>query len=129
MLLQDAEQGSEVRPVGDGGADVVIVVKDGEPGAHSFGDFPDQAGIHPVLPEPEQHVLPGAVGLHQGEEDRIQAEVSQVLGDVAADAAVHIADLPGVPAPGDIGAGRITLDIHKDGTDDHDAHRPAPYDS
>ena len=81
-----------------------------------------------MLPEPEQHILPGTVGLHQGEEDRIQSEVPQVLGDIAADTAVHITDLPGVPAPGDIGAGRVTLDIHKDATDDHDAHRPAPSD-
>jgi hypothetical protein len=79
-------------------------------------------GIDSMLPEAGQDVISRAAGINQGQENRFQAQVAQVLCYIPADAAVHIPDFSGVPASRDIGAGRIPLDIHKDGTDDDDTH-------
>ena len=112
--------------MGNGCADIVVIVEHGEPGAHSVRYLLDHAGIHTVLPETKQHILPGSVGIHQGDEHWIQLHIAQVLSYVPADTAVDIANLSGVPAAGNVGTGRISLDIHKDATDDHDAHRLTP---
>jgi hypothetical protein len=75
-----------------------------------------------MLLQAGEHILPGAGKIRQGDELRGQAEVAQVFRDVPADAAVDIADIPGVAAAGDVGGGWITLDIHENTTDDCDAH-------
>ena len=108
--------------MGDGSAYVIVVVKHGEPGAHSVGHFPDQASIHSVLRQARQHIFPGTVGIHQGKEYRIEPQVAQVFRDIPADAAMDVTDLSGVAPAGDIGAGGVALDIHKDASNDYNTH-------
>ena len=122
FLLKQGKQGRQVRPVGDGSAHVVVVVKDGQPGAHAVGYLPDQAGIHAVFLEARQYVFSGAVGIHQGKEHGIKPQVAQVFRDIPADTAVDIPDFSGVPPAGNIGAGGISLDIHKDAANHNNTH-------
>jgi hypothetical protein len=84
--------------------------------------FPDETGIHAVLTEAKQHVFPDAGGIHEGEKDRVQPHVAQVFGNIPGNAAVDIPDLSCIPASGNIGAGRISLDIHKDRADYNNVH-------
>ena len=108
--------------MGNRRADVIVVIKNGQPGAHSVRHLPNQACIDAVLLKAEEDVLPGTGEIREGDELRRQAEIAEVFSHVPADAAMNIPDLPGIPAAGNIGSEGVSLDIHKDGADHRDAH-------
>jgi hypothetical protein len=108
--------------MGDGGADVVIIVKDGQPGTHPVRLLPDERGIDPVLPEAEEDILPGTGIIREGDKLRSQAQIAEVLGDIPADAAMDVAHFAGVAAAGDIGGMGVAFDVYEDGAYDSYAH-------
>ena len=72
--------------------------------------------------QPRKNVGADAAFVHQGNKGRLQPQVSDILRDVAADTAMHIFHPPGIPAAGNIGARGITLDVHKDRSENDSAH-------
>ena len=71
-------------------------------------------------------VLTGAGVVHQTDEGGAQLNIGNVLRHVAADAAVYLLDPARVAPARDIGGQRIPLDVHKDRTDDYNAHKMTP---
>ena len=67
-------------------------------------------------------VLAGAGVVHQTDEGGAQLNVGNVLRHVAADAAVDLLDPARVAPARDVGGQWIPLDVHKDCTDDYNAH-------
>ena len=71
-------------------------------------------------------VLAGAGVVHQTDEGGAQLDIGNVLRHVAADAAVYLLDPARVAPARDIGGQRIPLDVHKNRTDDYNAHKMTP---
>ena len=71
-------------------------------------------------------VLAGAGVVHQTDEGGAQLDIGNVLRHVAADAAVDLLDPARVAPARDIGGQRIPLDVHKNRTDDYNAHKVTP---
>ena len=71
-------------------------------------------------------VLTGAGVVHQTDEGGAQLDIGNVLRHVAADAAVYLLDPARVAPARDIGGQRIPLDVHKNRTDDYNAHKMPP---
>ena len=112
-----------VRPLGDGSVHITIVVKDGQPCAHTVRLFLDKAGVHLVLCQLVDDVLSHAGVVHQTHKGGAQLHVGNILHHVAAYAAVYLLDASGVAPAGDIGGKGIALDIYKNSSDDYDAHK------
>ena len=123
LLLQQTGQRGGVRPLGDGGVHITIVVKDGQPCAHTVRLFLDKAGVHLVLCQLVDDVLSHAGVVHQTHKGGAQFHVGNILHHVAAYAAVYLLDASGVAPAGDIGGKGIALDIHKNSSDDYDTHK------
>ena len=66
------------------------------------------------------NVLAGAGVIHQADESG--AHIGNILGHIAADAAVDLLDPAGVAPARDVGGQRIAFNIHKHRTDDYDTH-------
>ena len=64
LLLQQGGQRGGVRALGDGGVDVAVVVKDGQPGAHAIGDLLDVPGVDLVVVQFIDDVLAHAGVVH-----------------------------------------------------------------
>ena len=103
FFLQQPGQRGGVRPLGDGGADVAVVVKHGQPGAHAVGHFLDVFGVHLMFGQLVDNVLAGAGVIHQADESGAQLHIGNILGHIAADAAVDLLDPAGVAPARDVG--------------------------
>ena len=68
------------------------------------------------------NILPRAAVVHKADKGRAQLHVGDILGHIAADAAVHLLDTARVAPARDIGGQRIPLDVHKNSADDYDSH-------
>ena len=66
--------------------------------------------------------LARAVVVDETHVGRAELDVRDVLGDVSADAAVYLLDIPDVSALRNILVHGESLDIHKDGSDDNNTH-------
>ena len=64
LLLQQGGQRGGVRALGDGGVDVAVVVKDGQPGTHAIGDLLDVSGVDLVVVQLVDDVLAHAGVVH-----------------------------------------------------------------
>ena len=102
---------------------ITIVVKDGQPCAHTVRLFLDKAGVHLVLCQLVDDVLSHAGVVHQTHKGGAQLHVGNILHHVAAYAAVYLLNASGVAPAGDIGGKGIALDIHKNSSDDYDTHK------
>ena len=123
LFLQQAGQRGGVRPLGDGGVHIAVVVKDGQPGAHAVRHALDVLGVHLVVLQLVDDVLAHAGVVHQADEGGPQLHVGNVLHHIAAHAAVHLLDAAGIAPARDVGGKGVALDIHKNGSDDYDAHK------
>ena len=123
LLLQQAGQRGGVRPLGDGGVHIAVVVKNGQPCAHAVRLFLDKAGVDLVPCQLVDDVLSHAGVIHQTHKGGAQLYVGDILHHVAAYTAVYLLDASGVAPAGDIGGKGIALDIHKNSSDDYDAHK------
>ena len=123
LFLQKAGQRGGVRPLGDGGVHIAIVVKNGQPCAHAVRHFLDKAGVDLVPCQLVDDVLSHAGVVHQTHKGGAQLHIGNILHHVAAHAAVYLLDASGVAPAGDIGGKGIALDIHKNSSDDYDAHK------
>ena len=124
LFLQQGGKGAGVRPFGDGSVHIAVVVKDGQPGAHAVRDAPDVLSVHLVVFQLVDDVLPHAGVIHQTDKGGAQLHIGDVLGHIAAHAAVHLLDAPGVAAARDISRKGVALDIHKNSSEYDDSHKP-----
>ena len=122
LVQEQLGQGRGVRPLGDGGGHIAVVVKDGQPGAHAVRHPLDVLGVHLVVGQLVDDVLPKAGFIHQPHKGGPQLHVGNVLRHVPAHAAVHLLHPPGIPPAGDVGGERIALDVHKNCTEYNDSH-------
>ena len=127
LFFQQLGQRGGVRPLGDGGADIAVVVKHGQPGAHAVRYFFDVSGIDLVLSQLVDNVLARACVVHQADKGGPQLHIGNILCHVAAHAAVDLLDPARVASAGNVGGERIPLDIHKHRTDDYDTHTKKPF--
>ena len=114
MLVEHARERVHVGALGDGRDDVARGVVDREPQAHAVRHGGHEAGVHLVLVELAEHGLPLLGVVDHGDEARTQLDVGDILGDVAAHAAVHELHPAGVAPGGNVAVIRETLDVHKD---------------
>ena len=122
FLLQQGGQRGGVRALGDGGVDVAVVVKDGQPGTHAIGDLLDVSGVDLVVVQFIDDVLTHAGIVHQTHEGGAQLHIGDVLRHVPAHTAMHLFNAAGVPSAGDVGGEGIALDVHENCADDYDSH-------
>ena len=122
LLLQQGGQRGGVRALGDGGVDVAVVVKDGQPGTHAIRDLLDVPGVDLVVVQFIDDVLTHAGVVHQTHEGGAQLHIGDVLRHVPAHTAMHLFNAAGVPSAGDVGGEGIALDVHENCADDYDSH-------
>ena len=103
---------------------VAVVVKDGQPGAHAVRDTADVLCVHLVVFQFVDDILPHAGVIHQTDEGGAQLHIGDILGHIAAHAAVHLLDTSGVAATRDISRKGVALDIHKNSSEYDDSHNP-----
>ena len=123
FFLQQAGEGSGVRPLGNGCVHIAVVVKDGQPGAHAVRHTQDVAGVHLMIFQLVDHILSHAGVVHQTDKGRTQLYIGDILHHIAAHTAMHLFNAPGVASAGNVGRQGIPLDIHKNSSDDYDAHK------
>ena len=127
LLLQQPGQRRGVGPLGDGGADIAVIVKHGQPCAHAVRHAPDVPGIDLVSGQLVDDILTGAGFIHKADKGGAQLHIGNILGHIAADAAVYLLD-PACVAPARyVGGQRIPLNIHKNSTDHNNTHGKVPH--
>ena len=87
----------------------------------------DEPGVDLVLVQLINDVLAGAGVVHQADEGGAQLHIGDILGHVAADAAVDLLDPAGVAPARDIGGKGIPLDVNKNCADYYDSHGVFPF--
>ena len=122
LFFQQAGEGAGVRPLGDGGADVAVVVKDSQPGAHTIRYRPDVLRVDLVGLQLVDDILADAGVIYQTDERGPQLHIGNVLRHVAAHTAVHLLYPAGIPSARDIGGEGIALDVHKHRANYNDSH-------
>ena len=115
-------QQAGVRPLGDGGTDVAVVVKDSQPGAHTIRYRPDVLRVDLVGLQLVDDILADAGVVYQTDERGPQLHIGNVLRHVAAHTAVHLLYPAGIPSARDIGGEGIALDVHKHRANYNDSH-------
>ena len=121
-LIQRVAQRQKIRPLGNGGVDVAVVVKDRKPCPHAVRAVTDKARIHLVVAQLRQHVRAHAGVVHKADKRRPKLHVCNVLHHVPAHAAMDVLHDTGVPALRDIIRHRIALDIYENCAEHNDSH-------
>ena len=122
LLIQDIGNGREIRALGNGGHHIPVIVKNGQPRTDAVGSFANIIHIYFVAFQLAHHILPGAGFVHQAQKRGPQLTVGHVLCHIAANAAMNLLHSAHI-APGGIEGGfRISLNVHKNGTNDNNSH-------
>ena len=123
---QQVGQGIGVRPLGDGGHHIALIIEHSQPGAHAVRHALDIAGVHLVARQFINHILPCASVIHQAYKGGAQLHVGDILRHIAAHTAVYLFYPPGVAPARNIGGKGVPLDINKNCADDNDPHAKRP---
>ena len=123
VVIQNVRDGQKVRPLGDGGRHIALVIKYRQPGAHTVPGTADVVRIDLVVFQLLDHVRTVAAPVHQADKGGPKLTVGDVLRHVPSHAAVDPFHPAGVAPVGNKITVGIPLHIHKNRTDDHNAHR------
>ena len=79
-----------------------------------------------VAAQMADHVLSGAVVVNHADKCRAQSYIRNIFRDIAADTAVRLDHAADIPAAGNKFVVGVTLDIHKNSTENDNAHGASP---
>ena len=122
FFIENAADGPEVRPPGDGAGEVAGGVEHCQPHTHAVWNDADIVGVDLVLSQLADDLLALGAPVHQTHEGGAQLHIGDILRHIAAHAAVDKLNGPGVAPGRQIQVVRKALDIHEDGTHDYDRH-------
>ena len=126
LLVEQRDQRTQVGALADGGTDIAVVVEHSQPRPHAVRCAEHVVGVDLVVAQLAHDVLAEAGVVDKAHKCRAQLDIRDILGHVAAHAARHLLDAPGVAPAGDIDVLRIALDVHEHRAQYNNAHRNPP---
>ena len=122
LFVQGVRNGHQIRPLGNGGAHIAVLIKHSQPGTHAVAGLADIVGVDLVGAQLADHILTGTGLVHQADKSGPQFTVGNVFGHIPAHAAVDMFHPAHIPILGVKESLRIALNVHKYGSDHHDTH-------
>ena len=122
MFLQHVQYGTQIGTARNRSDDISRIVKYCQPCSQSIRGPDNIVCIDFVIPEFFDDVGADPRVIHHADKCRPEFNIGDIFGYIPADTAMRMDHAPDVSAARDILIQRISLDIHKNSPEDHNAH-------
>ena len=126
VLVQNVGDAREIRPFGDGGHDIILIVEDREPGPETIPPPDHIVHIHLMPAELGNHIRADPGVIHHADKRRAQLHIADILRDIPRHAAVQLHHAPRIASLRYELCDRVSLDIHENCSKNRDSHAFLP---